>query len=301
MSVVVVVILVLLCLVVAGGELFLAFDRKRTGPGTEVAELRRRLAGTRDELAKLRASHHKRITELADAQARQAELAASADSRVHSLIAQINDRMVPEINDRLRREKETAELLGAEVAALRAHLVGRLDQAVAASLGADPVDTVAGALAADGAGPRGDLARAYEKFAERFRLRTELTVPDDSAPSGGGEAWLVRYYLSGRSPRALERDFFDLLRALRTGCDDAAVSGLLHALREAGTGGAQLGPLIVVRTPEALACGVLTLAELRRPGHAPLADPLDTATRLRRLPEGRFLDATDLSAGGRSR
>ncbi|MGI5165890.1 hypothetical protein ACQEU3_16165 [Spirillospora sp. CA-253888] len=293
MSVIVVVILVLLCLVVAGGELFLAFDRKRTGPGTEVAELRRRLTGTRDELAELRASHDKRITELADAQSRQAELAASADSRVHSLIAQINDRMVPEINDRLRHEKETAELLGAEVAALRAHLVGRLDQAVAASLGADPVDTVAGALAADGAEPRGDLARAYARVAERFRLRIELTAPDDT---GDGEAWRVRYYLSGRSPRALERDFFDLLRALRAGCDDDAVPGLLRALREAGTGGAQLGPLIVVRTPEALLCGVLTLAELRRPGHAPLADPADTAALLRRLPAGRFLDATDLSA-----
>ncbi|WP_067488915.1 hypothetical protein [Actinomadura hibisca] len=298
MSVVVVVILVLLCLVVAGGELYLAFDRKRTGsgPGTEVAELRRRLNGTREELAKLRADQKKQLADLADAQERQAEVASSADSRVHSLIAQINERMVPEINDRLRRQKETADLLGAEVIALRTHLVGQLDQAVAASLGADPVDTIAGALAADSAGPRGDLARAYERFAGQFRLRVELTAPADPTDEGE-DAWQVRYYLSGRSPRALERDFFGLLHALRSGCDDdPAVTELLRALRKTGTGGAQLGPLLLIRTPNALLCGVLTLAELRRrPGDDLLTDPLDTATKLHHLPEGRFFDATDLT------
>ncbi|MQY05648.1 hypothetical protein [Actinomadura macrotermitis] len=263
------VILILLCLAIAGRELYLAFDRKRSGGGPEVALLRRRVAGTAEEVARLRRAQDKQATALTE-----------TDGRIASLVTQINDRVVPQVNQGLGAHRAALDRLEGEVAAIRAQLAGRLDQAVAASLGADPVDTVVGALAADDEEVRAELGRAYERFAGACGLRVEMVVPVEEEP------WRVRYYLSGRSPRALERDFIELLRA-----PGAEARALLEALRGVGQGGAQVGPLVMVRTPDALVCGVLTLARLRC-GADPLADP----DGLRRLPESRLLDATALSA-----
>ncbi|MVZ99243.1 hypothetical protein F8568_002335 [Actinomadura sp. LD22] len=56
---------------------------------------------------------------------------------------------------------------------------------------------------------------------------------------------------------------------------------------------AQIGPLLIVRTPRELLCGVLPLAELRLPETAGLLDdPSRAAARLRRLPAARLLDAS---------
>lgn len=284
------VILVLLCLAIAGRELYLAFERRRTPGAPEIADIRtqlRALKGTRDELESLRASQRERIDHLAREQDRDREALGAADARIRSLITQINDRMLPDVNDRLNRHRETADLqreamarLAADVAALRAQLARRLDQAAAASLGADPVDVVAGSLTAQPAAARPPLTGPYERFAEHHGLTVELADGD-------------RYHLSGRSPRSLERDFIDLVRALRADCAEATAQArtLLGALRDADRGGARIGPLLVVRTPESLVCGVLPLAELLRPETARLLDdPPAAAGRLRRLPEGRFCD-----------
>lgn len=295
------VILILLCLAIAGRELYLAFERKRPTSAPEIADIRTQLAalrGRRDELERLRTSLGGRLDELAAEQSGQVERLAAeqareneslreTDARIRSLIAQINDRMVPDVNERLTRQRDALDRLSAEVAALRGHLVGRLGQAVAASLGADPVDVVAGALAAEPAAARPGLTGPYERFAERYGLRVELADRD-------------RYYLSGRSPRGLERDFIDLVRVLRATCENGGAAqdveearALLGGLRAVALGGALVGPLLVVRTPEALVCGVLTLAELRRPGTAGLLDdPAVSVLRLHRLPEGRFCDVS---------
>jgi hypothetical protein len=222
---------------------------------------------------------------------------SGTDARIHSLIGQINERMLPEINARLTRQHETIDRLDREVARLREHLVHRLDQAVATSLGADPVDTVAGAVGSAGheasAEAGGDLARAYERLASEFGMRVELTAPASYRTPGAEHAWQTRYYLSGRSPRALERDFIDLLRLLRTSpeADDTRLDvahALLAALEPLECGGAQLGPLVIVRTPEALTCGVLPLAELTRTEPAALiADPDTATTHLGRLSKVR--------------
>ncbi|MBO2452919.1 hypothetical protein J4573_37915 [Actinomadura barringtoniae] len=314
-------ILILLCLAIAGRELYLAFDRKRAASAPEIADIRTQLTalkGTREELEQFRSAQSEHLERLAAGQAAHAESLQETDARIRSLITQINDRMLPEINTRLTEQRDAVDRMSTEVARMRGHLVGRLDQAVAASLGADPVDTVAGALGAAGTNavesPPSGLVQAYERFAERYGLRIEL-----ADPAAGGPPWRTAYYLSGRSPRGLERDFIDLLRRLRTSnglpgpngtngaghgtngangasseCDE--MKALLGCLRAIEMGGAQVGPLLLVRTPEALLGGVLSLAELRKNGPGRLlADPVDIAVKLHGLPESRFCD---LSATG---
>lgn len=289
------VILVLLCLAIAGRELYLAFERRHSPGAPEIADIRtqlRALKGTRDELEGFRASQRERLDRLTADQDRDREALGAADARIRSLITQINDRLVPDVSGRLRQQRqatgeqrESLDRLAAEVAVLRAHLVGRLDQAVAASLGAEPAELVAGSLTAVPDDARAALTGPYERFAEHHGLRVELTDRD-------------RYYLSGRSPRALERDFVDLVAALRGDCRETTGEAwsLLGALRDVDRGGAQIGPLLIVRTPESLVCGVLPLAELRRPSANLLDDPDEAARRLHRLPEGRFYDVSGWAA-----
>ncbi|NVI88556.1 hypothetical protein [Actinomadura sp. BRA 177] len=284
------VVLVLLCLAIAGRELYLAFERRRSPGAPEIADIRtqlRALKGTRDELEGFRASQRERLDRLADEQRRDREAIGAADARIRSLITQINDRLLPDVGGRLKQQREAAgeqrealDRLAAEVAVLRAHLLGRLDQAVAASLGAEPAELVAGFLAAAPAAARPALAGPYERLAQHHGMCVELTERD-------------RYYLSGRSPRALERDFVELVGALRADCRETTgkARNLLGALRDIERGGAQIGPLLIVRTPESLVCGVLPLAELRRPASL-LDDPAAAAQRLHRLPESRFCDVS---------
>lgn len=286
------VVLVLLCLAIAGRELYLAFERGRTPGAPEIADIRtqlRALKGTRDELAEFRASQRERLDRLAADQEGDRAAFAEADARIRSLVTQINDRLVPDVSERLRERREVAEeqgealrRLAAETAALRAQLARRLDQAAAASLGAEPADLVTGSLTVAPAEARPALTGPFERFAEHHGLRVELTDGD-------------RHYLSGRSPRGLEGDFLDLVAALREHCVESTgpARALLGALRDVDRGGARIGPLLMVRTPESLVCGVLPLAELRLPGaEEPLGDPDAAARRLHRLPEGRFCDVS---------
>ncbi|MDL4818337.1 hypothetical protein [Actinomadura opuntiae] len=279
------VILILLCLAIAGRELYLAFDRRRTAGAPEIADIRTQLAalkGTREELARFRSAERERLERLTAGQERQDESLRAADARIGSLVEQINDRMVPEVNERLTAQQAALERLAGDVSALRAHLVGRLDQAVAASLGAEPADLVAGTLTAAPEDARTALTGPYDRFLERYGLWCELTDQD-------------RYYLSGRSPRGLERDFIELLAVLRGDCRESAAEAgaLLDALHGAEEAVVQAGPLLIVRTSGALLCGVLPLAELRLPETAGLLDdPPRAADRLRRLPAARLLDAS---------
>ncbi|TDB85033.1 hypothetical protein E1264_22555 [Actinomadura sp. KC216] len=292
------VVLVLLCLAIAGRELYLAFERKRIPGAPEIADIRtqlRALKGTRDELESVRTSQREQLERLAREQDRDREALGEADARIRSLIAQINERMVPDVNEKLSRQREllagqdeAVRALAAEVAGLRANLARRLDQAVAASLGAEPVDMVGGVVRAEPSPAREALTGPYERFTGHHGLRVELTD-------------VGRYYLSGRSPRGLERDFLDLVRSLRAepwvpSGDATEIRDLLDVLGSADRGAVQIGPLLAVRTPESLVCGVLPLAELLRPETAGLPDdPPAAARRLRLLPETRY---AVLSGGG---
>ncbi|MGH3240130.1 MAG: hypothetical protein ACRDNL_07095 [Spirillospora sp.] len=289
------VILVLLCLAIAGRELYLAFERRRTPGAPEIADIRtqlRALKGTRDELENVRTSQREQLDRLTREQDRDREALGEADARIRSLIAQINDRMVPDINEKLHRQREAADLqreamngMAGELAGLRAHLAHRLDDAVAASLGADPVDVVGGSLRVSPSTARASLTGQYERFAGQHGLRVELADRD-------------RYYLSGRSPRGLESDFIELVRSLPADGDGTTAEALDLAalLGEADEGTVRIGPLLVVRASGSLICGVLPLAELLRPETADLVDdPQAAAHRLRQLPGTRF---RVLSGGG---
>ncbi|WP_344903603.1 hypothetical protein [Actinomadura meridiana] len=275
------VILVLLCLAIAGRELYLAFERKRIPGAPEIADIRtqlRALKGTRDELESVRASQGDRLDRLTREQDRDREALGAADARIRSLISQINDRMVPDVNDRLHRQREAMERLAADLTGLRAQLARRLDDAVAASLGAEAADVVAGLLRVEPPETLPPAAAVFGRFVEHQGLRVELTDLD-------------RYYLSGRSPRGLERDFIELVRALRGDCEETTeqLRDLARALGDAERGTAQIGPLLLVRTPDSLVCGVLPLAELLRPETPGLLDDLPAAERrIRQLPETRF-------------
>ncbi|POM26503.1 hypothetical protein BTM25_09040 [Actinomadura rubteroloni] len=258
------VILALLCLAIAGRELYLAFDRKQArGPaGPEVAELGRRLTLATEEIAELRRFH--------------------ADD--------LNGRAAVRAGDeaRLVVAEQRLDVLADEIAGVREHLARRLDLAVAASLGADAPDTVAGALASGDGPARPALTRAFDRLALRHGLRAELTLPPVDAAGDG--VWHVRSYLTGRSPRALEAEFIELLGTLNAADAQDPVHDLLALLRDAGPGGAQIGPFLVARTAEEFVAGVLPLAELSRDDADPLADPKDAAARLHRLPAARFRD-----------
>ncbi|WP_018654005.1 hypothetical protein [Actinomadura flavalba] len=265
-------ILVVLCLTIAGLELYMAFDRRRGPAGSELADLRHRVAANAEDVAQVRKAQEE------------------TGARVGSVIAQINDRLLPDVNERLSRQGAALDRATGELVALRDHLARRLDAAVAASLGAPPTDTVAGGVAATDARPA--LTEAFERLALRYGLHAELTIPGEDPETG----WRLRCYLTGRSPRALETDFLELLGALNDPGDGNPIRDLLDGLRTAGPGAAQLGPLLVARTPEEYVVGVLPLAELRRSdATALLDDPKDAAARLHRLPPARF---RDLPAGG---
>jgi hypothetical protein len=256
-------VLILLCLAIAGRELYLAFDRNRVSGQHEavLGELRRQVNELAAGCERVREELHGTVQ--------------VSDTRVRSLISQINDRVVPDVNAQLAGHRAATDRL-------RGVLRARLDAAVAASLGADPADTVLGVLG--GAVPdteRTALADAYEKFAMTFGLHVELADPDGDTP------WQLRYYLTGPSPRELERDFIDLVRDLRRG-DAGPAEPLLTGLHQVTEGVALLGPLTIVRTPDALHCGVRPLADLLRPDPSALADVEATAGRLSGLPPTRW-------------
>ncbi|GAB2832899.1 hypothetical protein GCM10022221_34640 [Actinocorallia aurea] len=132
------------------------------------------------------------------------------------------------------------------------------------------------------------LTKAYENFVEAVDLRVRMQVPAGEAP------WHTQYYLAGKNPARLRRDFVALLDGLPgTGADPRrdALHALALELRAADDAFAQVGPFVIVHVDGALLCGVLTVAEARRfDMDRFLGDPAAAAGNLRLLPEQRFRD-----------
>lgn len=311
------VILILACLVIGGAELYMARSARRTA----------------DRLEKLEA------------------IAVLQDERIESVIARLGDDGAPDLDKRLKtsihridadlaglteetsklRERAAAladahgrdrrlhqkmiraiESLERTVAGMLEHTLHQLDQAVATTLG-DPSgdgDTARGIVCGGAAASHEALVRAYEQCAVDTGLRVRFQAP------GTGEPRHARYYLSGKDPRELERDFRTLLDSVRPDAalwatvrsdtapqgvvrpdaaprGEAAFQSLLRALRGVDTGFTQIGPMVVARTPDVLLCGVLTLAECRGFDTVALAgDPAAVAGRLGALPAERVRDLT---------
>lgn len=219
--------------------------------------------------------------------------------------------------DRILAAPDAQELIRAELVALRAQTdlaLERLDELDAErdrdleryrdlAQALDAVeDQLAGQRAADAAEPttvRGGLvgatpashevlSKAYENFTDAMELRVRMQVPAGSSP------WHTQYYLAGKNTARLRRDFTALLNDLRSPLPDPrrdALHALAVELQACEHAFAQIGPLVMVRVPGALLCGVLTVAETRRFDiERFLSDPTAAASGLRLLPEPRFRD-----------
>ncbi|MGI8332352.1 hypothetical protein ACRYCC_20475 [Actinomadura scrupuli] len=182
------------------------------------------------------------------------------------------------------------------VARVHHRVQDQLDREIVETLGGDPPDsgTVAGGLSADLA-PQGDtLLLLYANLLDQHGLKVRLQVDE---PEG------IRYYLActpGRGPVELEWDFISVLDTLRDQArpgaptpELSAVQSLLLAVHELDKGFVQIGPLVVVRTPEALLYGVLSVGESRCfDTDRMIADIPAAAARLQALPASRFGDLT---------
>jgi hypothetical protein len=201
-------------------------------------------------------------------------------------------------HDRELQHDLTGALESVESVVARVHhrVQDQLDREVVETLGGDPPDsgTVLGGLSADIA-PLGDtLLLLYANLLDQHGLKVRLQVDD---PEG------VRYYLAcpaGRGPVELEWDFISLLDTLRDQTrpgaptpELAALQSLLLAVNELGKGFVQIGPLVIVRAPDALLYGVLSVSESRCFDTDRLIGDIPAAAdRLQALPESRFGDLT---------
>jgi hypothetical protein len=218
--------------------------------------------------------------------------------QVRDIVSRLDAAERSSAQDRELQRDLTGALESVESVVARVHhrVQDQLDREVMETLGGDPPDsgTVAGGLSADIV-PLGDtLLLLYANLLDQHGLKVRLQVDE---PEG------VRYYLacpSGRGPVELQWDFVSLLDTLRDQTrpgaptpELAAMQSLLLAVHELGKAFVQIGPLVIVRTPEALLYGVLSVGEARSFDTGRLIADVPTATAwLQTLPVGRFGDLT---------
>ena len=227
---------------------------------------------------------------------------AAPDARVEVALTRISDleldrtRMLGLQRDLSQALEEVEDV----VTELLQHTSGELDRAIAATLepGAEPVTTVGGSLMCADPALRDVLADVYERCVAGSGLSVRFKTAEER---------LTRYYLTGRVLDELGGGYTALLISLtmdvgsptlrrRLPGDEASVKALLRALNESAGAVARIGPLVAVRTSDALVAAVLTHAqalEFDRGGL--LADPEGTAERLRGLPVHQFWDLTPWS------
>lgn len=231
-------------------------------------------------------------------------VAEEVEGKVETALTRIADleRSGNQILDLQRDLTRTLEDVEDVVTDLLQFTAEELDQAVTASLNGRPLlgVTVAGRLFTQDPRLRDVLVDVYEKCVEANRLGLRFKKPD-------GEDGRLRYFLAGRSLEELAGGFAALL--ISTGMDvahpgrrrppedEAALQSLLRAVHESAGATAQIGPLIVVRTPAELLCAVLTHAQsLEFESDSLPWDPGAAAVRLRRLPNHQFWDLTEWAA-----
>jgi hypothetical protein len=294
------ILLVLACLAVGTAELYLARDsgqraRQLAELGVMVTEQEQRLevltsqfGATVPALQRQLGDLDRLSADMLQAKARLAQLGDQTAVFSRRLTAlEESRRYGQDLNQRITR---TLEALEQNLANVLRYTIGQLDQAVSATLGgAEPgASTVSGGLCGSDAAQRPGLSRAYELCTRTNGLTIRFRVPLKTS------AWHVRFYLTDKSPRELERSFLSLLDSVRsqpTSQGEATFQGLLLTLNDNGPGFTQIGPMIAVRTPDALLCGVLTLTELRRfDADRIVGDPTAAAMRLRALPAERVRD-----------
>jgi hypothetical protein len=309
----------LACLAVAGLEMVMAFV---IGPREREALRRELETAYEDRLRKLEAARskdeifeteqetrlHTLEDDLSGLRLRVVQVERDLQARVGGLgqdLHHATGRVTALEGDRdrvavlQRRLSQAFQAVDGVVADLLQHTLDQLDRAATETLGerVPEIQTVRGAVACGTGDLQGALVQIFEQCVSDHELDQRFKV------AMGGTRPQVLYYLSGRNPRWLRQRFGEVLESLRSDMDSpgedpaeddaAALRSLLLAVNATAEGFAQLGPPVIVRTPEALLCGVLTLAECRDFDTTALAgDPAASAVRLRTLPEHRFFDLT---------
>ncbi|MBC6461048.1 hypothetical protein HKK72_24690 [Actinomadura sp. HBU206391] len=223
-------------------------------------------------------------------------------AKVETALTRISDleRGGDEMLDLQRDLTQALEDVEDVVTDLLRYTSDELDEAVTASLTGRPPDgtTVAGRLWCADPQVRDVLVEVYERCLGAGLLHVRFKTTDD-------EPGRLRYFLSGRGMSELARGYaallisigMDLQRGRRQPADAAALRALLRAMHEGEGATAQIGPLIVVRTPEALICGVLRHSQgLEFENYGLLWDHAAAADRLRRLPAHQVWDLTAWAA-----
>jgi hypothetical protein len=267
---------------------------QRVEEGAGLQELRLGSIEDRDDTDEL----HDQVSQV-DHLARALETNVSAlRDQVRDIVGRLDAVERSGAQDRELQHDLTGALESVESVVARVHhrVQDQLDREVTETLGGNPADsgTVAGGLCADISPLEDTLMLLYANLLDQHGLKVRLQVQE---PEG------VRYYLacpSGRGPVELEWDFISLLNTLREQVrpgaptpELAAMQSLLLAVHELGKGFVQIGPLIIVRTPEALLYGVLSVGESRSfDTDQLLADIPAAAARLQALPESRSGDLT---------
>ncbi|MEO5877627.1 MAG: hypothetical protein ABIS86_02670 [Streptosporangiaceae bacterium] len=249
----------------------------------------------REALAELRG----RLADMETAGVPVHAAAGVGDARIDAALTRISDleHNRAQILDLQRDLSQALEEVEEVVTDLLHYTSGELDRAITTSLDGRPApeSTVAGGLLSSDPALREVLADVYEKCVVGSGLTVRFKNTDDE---------VVRYYLSGRVLEELGGAYTALLIAITMDVgspgmrrwlpsDEASVKALLRALFECEGGSAQIGPLVVSRTRDALVCGVLTHAQgLEFENLGLLGDPVATAVRLRDLPPHQFWDLT---------
>jgi len=254
----------------------------------------------KDALAALRL----RLTDLESSLQSLAPVPGSAPEEVETALTRIRD-LEHSGNQILYLQRDltkTLEDVEDVVNDLLKFTAGELDQAVTTSLSGRPLSsvTVAGRLYTRDARLHDVLVEVYERCIRANRLTVRFKKAD-------GEPSRLRYFLAGRSLEELGGGFAALL--ISTGMDvahpgtrrppddEATLQALLRSMHESSGATAQIGPLIVVRTPAELVCAVLTHAQALEFESDRLPwDPGTAAVRLRRLPGHQFWDLSEWAA-----
>ncbi|MGK5558372.1 hypothetical protein ACSNOI_42905 [Actinomadura kijaniata] len=284
--------LVLVCLAVAGRELYLAFDKRLPRAQAELRELRTQVA----ELAR---RHETLRAEVTGPEERPAEPPAEEP------LPDETRQALETLGDRVERLEQEIGGLAGELTALdfdqeaQRALARSLDvlENNVAELQQEMLDRLArqegvapGLLLSEEGEAEALLTEAFERCVSEYGLRVRIRDHRIAQAANGGY-WGTAYQLSGRKPDALGEELFAYVRGLYDPQDPSALAALLNEMANLRGGGvARLGPFTVVRTPNALLCGLLAEND------DPPGEPWELAAHLRELPEDVQCDLTWLRA-----
>jgi chaperonin cofactor prefoldin len=158
--------------------------------------------------------------------------------------------------------------------------------------------TVRGALRVESAALRNVLVLRFEEYMQAGGAPVRLKW---------GAAGTLRYYVGMRDLGAFEQDCAEAIRTFRDSVTSTveeptrptphdAFFSILLSLAQAESAFAQLGPLVIARTPDAFGCGLLDREGMRAfDVERCLGDPGATPDEMNRWSPGAFVDLSSLA------